>query len=52
LGISTKAFETAILQLVANAETDTMLVMSARIPESAELEQLYRYAYDGRSIDF
>jgi len=37
---------------VANAESDATLVMGPRIPSSAELEQLYRYTFEGKPVDF
>jgi alcohol dehydrogenase class IV len=52
LGISPEAFEEALPHLVANAESDTSLIMGSRIPDSAELERLYRYAFQGRRVDF
>jgi alcohol dehydrogenase class IV len=52
LDVSPADFETALPHLIANAESDTCLVMSARIPDSAELERLFCYAYEGRPIDF
>jgi alcohol dehydrogenase class IV len=52
LDISAEAFEAALPQLVANAESDTSLVMSSRVPNSDELERLFRYAYAGKAIDF
>jgi alcohol dehydrogenase class IV len=52
LGIAPEAFEQAVSTLVANSESDTSLVMSARMPDGKELEQLFRYAYEGRSVDF
>ena len=51
-GISTEQFEAGLPRLVANAESDATLVMGVRIPTSAELERLYRYAFDGKPIDF
>ena len=52
LAITLDTFEGVLPQLIANAESDTQLVMSARIPDSKELEQLFRYAFEGKSIDF
>lgn len=52
LGVSTESFEAALPKLVDNAESDATLVVSARIPDSAELARLYRYAYTGTPIDF
>jgi alcohol dehydrogenase class IV len=51
-GISPGAFEEAMPLLIANAESDTSLVMSVRIPDSEELEKLFLYAYEGRAVDF
>jgi alcohol dehydrogenase class IV len=51
-GITPEAFEAAMPLLIANAESDTSLVMSTRIPDSEELEKLYLYAYEGRAVDF
>jgi alcohol dehydrogenase class IV len=51
-GIGAAEFEAQLPRLVANAESDAMLVTSARIPDSAELERLYRYAFAGQSVDF
>ncbi len=51
-GIHAAAFEEALPKLVANAESDTSLVTGPRIPSSAELERLFRYAFEGRSVDF
>jgi alcohol dehydrogenase class IV len=52
LGITAEAFEAAIPSLVANGERDTQLVTSTRIPDSKELEQLFRCVYTGRPVDF
>jgi alcohol dehydrogenase class IV len=52
LAIPSDVFARALPSLVSNAESDTQLVMSVRIPDSSELELLFRYAYEGRSIDF
>jgi alcohol dehydrogenase class IV len=51
-GIAPGAFEEAMPLLIANAESDTSLVMSLRIPDSEELEKLFLYAYEGRAVDF
>jgi alcohol dehydrogenase class IV len=52
LDVSPADFEAALPHLIANAESDTSLVMSARIPDSEELERLFCYAYEGRPVDF
>lgn len=52
LEITPEAFEAALPHLIANAESDTSLVMSVRVPSSQELERLFRYAYAGKAVDF
>jgi alcohol dehydrogenase class IV len=52
LEITPEAFEAALPHLIANAESDTSLVMSVRVPSSQELERLFRYAYAGQPVDF
>jgi len=51
-GIGAAEFEAQLPRLVTNAENDAMLVTSARIPDSAELEKLYRYVFAGQPVDF
>jgi alcohol dehydrogenase class IV len=51
-GISQDEFVQALPRLVANADMDTQVVMNTRVPESAELEKLFQYAFDGRRVDF
>nr|MBC7245378.1 iron-containing alcohol dehydrogenase [Chloroflexota bacterium] len=51
-GITTQQFEAALPKLIENAESDATLVASARIPDRAELERLYHYAFAGKPIDF
>lgn len=52
LGVEREAFDHALDDLIAKAETDTQLVTSPRLPETAELRRLFEYAYDGRRVDF
>ncbi len=52
LGIERDVFDRALSDLVFKAETDTQIVTSPRLPDSAEVRHLFEYAYDGRSIDF
>ena len=52
LGINQTAFEQALPELVARAETDTQIATSLRVPDSDDLRRLFDYAYAGRSIDF
>jgi alcohol dehydrogenase class IV len=52
MGISATAHEAALERLCDLAEADTQIVISARIPDRDELAALFRYAYDGRTVDF
>ncbi len=52
LGISPDEFERELPKLVENAENDSCAVTSPRIPSTEEFERLYRYAYEGRVVDF
>lgn len=51
-GISAEQFEAALPKLVENAENDATLVASARIPDSAQVQRLYRYIFAGKPVDF
>ncbi|MDY7040372.1 MAG: iron-containing alcohol dehydrogenase [Chloroflexota bacterium] len=52
LGIAQEDFVANLPSLVANAETDTQMVTSSRVPSTKQSEQLFRYAYEGKEIDF
>ena len=52
LDIAPHDFEEALDHLVANAEADTVITMSSRIPTGQEIAQLFLYAYEGKAIDF
>ena len=52
LDISEEAFNQAMPALIENTETDTQMVSSCRVPDTREVEALFRYAYEGKSIDF
>jgi alcohol dehydrogenase class IV len=52
LGISSAEFEAGLTKLVENAENDSCAVTSSRIPSAEEFERLYRYAFEGRAVDF
>ncbi len=52
MGISRNNFDNSLPKLVSNADTDTQTVTSARIPTAEEFEKLFRYAYDGKTVDF
>ena len=49
-GISRQQFETELDTLVWNAQGDSQTVMSTRIPDDAEMRQLFLLAWDGRDI--
>jgi alcohol dehydrogenase class IV len=52
LGLDAEAFRQALPEMVANAETDTEIVASPRLPSTLELERLFEYAYRGQAADF
>ncbi|HIP96302.1 MAG TPA: iron-containing alcohol dehydrogenase [Anaerolineae bacterium] len=52
LGITQEDFEANLSRLVANADTDTQMITSTRVPSTEQSEQLFRYAYEGKEIDF
>jgi alcohol dehydrogenase class IV len=51
-GVPEDQYVETLPRLVAHAEMDTQLCMNIRVPDGAELERLFQYAYDGRRIDF
>jgi alcohol dehydrogenase class IV len=52
LGILPEEFEAELERLIENAEADTQTLTSPRIPSTEEFEKLFRYAYEGRRVDF
>ncbi len=52
LGIPQEKFNAAMEKLIDNVMADGSLIVSARVPNVAETERFFRYAYDGKSIDF
>jgi alcohol dehydrogenase class IV len=52
LGIPNADFMDSLPTLVSNADADTSVVMSARIPTSDEFEELFKHAYSGIEVDF
>jgi alcohol dehydrogenase class IV len=52
LGIDQAAFESALPQLISRAADDPQVITSLRPPDDSELERLFRYAFDGRAVDF
>jgi alcohol dehydrogenase class IV len=51
-GLAPEQFESCLPRLVSNAGNDSATLIGLRIPDDAEIEQVIRYAFDGRSIDF
>jgi len=52
LGITEGDLARRLDKLVENAEGDTTLLTSPRMPDGQDLYRLYRYAYVGQPIDF
>jgi len=52
LGIPSDSFDKSMEKLIDNTMADGSLIVSARIPSSAETEKFFRYAYEGKTIDF
>jgi alcohol dehydrogenase class IV len=51
-GIEAGLYEEALPALVERAENEVTTVTVARIPDGGELEQLFRCAYSGQTVDF
>jgi alcohol dehydrogenase class IV len=51
-GITRLAFDEALPLLVSNAENDNAVLAAPRVPDTAEMERLFDYAYKGKAIDF
>ena len=51
-GISKEEFEAALPELIELVEIDANILQSRRMPETDEIERLFRYAYEGREVDF
>ncbi|MCA9873188.1 MAG: iron-containing alcohol dehydrogenase [Anaerolineales bacterium] len=51
-GIPEDQFVEMLPMMVEHVEIDANLLMSPRIPNTAEVERLLQYAYDGRKVDF
>ena len=52
VAVDAQAFNNKLPQLVANAEADSVIAMSSRIPTSREIALLFQYAFAGKEIDF
>jgi alcohol dehydrogenase class IV len=51
-GIAPDDFETQLPKLVDNALNDSVMTIAPRFPADEEVEQILRYIYDGRPVDF
>ena len=51
-GIPADEFEANLPKLVDNALNDSAMIIGPRFPEEDEVERLYRYAYEGKPVDF
>ncbi|RIK40657.1 MAG: NAD-dependent alcohol dehydrogenase [Chloroflexi bacterium] len=52
LGISRVAFEEALPTLVSNGENDNSVLAAPRMPDTSEVQRLFEYAFEGKSVDF
>ncbi len=52
IGIPLDRFDNSLQKLVDNAFADAGLLMTARVPSTEETERFFRYAYEGKPIDF
>ncbi len=52
LGIEQGAYEERLEKLVDDAFNDTQMVTAPRVPAYDELTDLFRYAFEGREVDF
>lgn len=51
-GILPEDFEAKLPKLIDNALNDSAMIIGLRFPEEEEVEKVFRYAYEGRPIDF
>lgn len=52
LGIPADKLTSSMEKLIDNVMADGSLIVSSRVPNERETEKLFRYAYEGKSIDF
>jgi len=52
LGIDSRAFDADLPRLVALVDHPTLADTVRRVPHRSELSAIFRYAYDGRPVDF
>jgi len=51
-GLTCAQFEECLSRLVGNGLNDSATIIGMRFPEEAEVEQICRYAFEGKPIDF
>lgn len=51
-GISRQDFEAQLPKLIDNALNDSAMIVGLRFPEEKEAEQVCRYVFEGKTIDF
>jgi len=51
-GISRRDFESRLPKLIDNACDDSAMVVALRPPDDGEIEKIYRYAFEGKPVDF
>ena len=51
-GLSHQDFETQLPKLVTNALNDSAMILSLRFPEEEAVAKVYRYAFEGKAVDF
>ncbi len=52
MGIAVADFQAALTMIVPNAEIDNSILAAPRMPETEELQQIFEFAYGGKSVDF
>lgn len=52
LGLQPDELDSAMQKLVDNTMADGSLIVSARVPSEEETEKIFRYAYEGKPVDF
>jgi alcohol dehydrogenase class IV len=51
-GISREGFEANLPKLVSNSLNDSASILGLRFPEEEDAEKIFRYAFEGKSVDF
>jgi len=51
-GIPRQDFEAQLPKLIDNALNDSAMVINLRFPDGDQVEKVYQYAFEGRSVDF